>query len=364
MTGRKMHYVLLLWALLLTSSATAYARVRPTANQIHRAIDMNGVRAFWSVMETLQENREPSEERWRTLFETPGYAKLQQSDVQSNFRLAYMPSKAGELQIEIKRGDYRSRVLVYLGRVQNERDRIESFLNSFDAQDVIGAALQKCAAYLPKGATERRSLPMLAFVIFEPDGHVDDDVVIFDALYAIDRGNEFTDLLAHEFHHYYEPSKLRNPERSSEDYYIVHAVQQMQMEGIADLIDKRAYPIKADASRQWYIEQYNAAYLDSSKTLHRMDEVLCNQASSPMDIEKSEEKFWESLKFAGHPTGFYMANIILKYLSRRALIGTEMDPFEFFRVYNQAARKCGAQCYVFSDASMAALQALDLKYVK
>jgi len=62
-------------------------------------------------MENLQKDREPSEEQWRALFETPGYAKLQQTALQTDFRLAYMPSKAGELETEIKRGDYRSRVL-------------------------------------------------------------------------------------------------------------------------------------------------------------------------------------------------------------------------------------------------------------
>jgi len=365
MTRQETYYELLVWvALLVACSATANARGFPTANEIRKATDTSGVRAFWPVMEALQGDREPSEEQWRRLFETPGYAKLQEAPLQTNFRLAYMPSKAEELQTEIRRADYRSRVLLYLGRVQKERDHIERFLDSFDAGHVIGVALQKCAVYLPKGATERRPLPMLAFVIFEPDGHVDGDVVIFDALYAIDRGDGFEDLLAHEFHHYYVPTKLHMPERNSANYYIVHAAQQMQMEGIADLIDKKTYPIHSDASRQWYVEEYNAAYADSPKTLLRMDEVLSNKGGSAASVEDDEKRFWESLTFAGHPTGFYMANLILRRLGKQALIASETDPFEFFRLYNQAAKRCGAQCYVLSEAGMAGLRVRELKYVQ
>lgn len=335
-----------------------------TTQQILKSIDTSGVRAFWPVMDTLRQDQEPSPEQWHSLFATPGYAKLQQAYVQANFRLAYMPSRARDLEAMLQRGDYRSRVLTYLGRMPGERDRISLFLDSFDAPRTVTAAIKECAVYLPKGATRSRPLPRLAFVIFEPDGHVDDDVVIFDALYAIDLGAQFDDILAHEFHHYFRPSRLPSPDRSSADYYIVHAVKQIQMEGIADLIDKKAYPIHFDIQGQSFNAQYNAAYVGAPDSLRQMDQVLLSAATSPQHRIENEKKFWESLQFAGHPTGFYMTNVILKHLGKSALIATEADPFEFFRLYNRAARKCGSQCYVFSAGGMAALRALESKYVQ
>ncbi|HZU23040.1 MAG TPA: DUF5700 domain-containing putative Zn-dependent protease [Terriglobales bacterium] len=358
--------LVLFMALPLTAVCSSFLTgrtTRPARSDFQHAVDGTGVRAFWPVMEALQRDREPSDDAWGALFATPGYAKLQPAYVKRTLRLAYMPAKSEELRTALHQGDYYSRVLTHLVRVPEERERILHFLSSFNAAKTLGAARQEAAAYLPKGATDARRLPLVAFVIVEPDGHVDDDVVVFDVLYAIDRGADFVDILAHEFHHYYEPSRLQAPPADSADYYIVHTVKQVQMEGTADLIDKKAYPLHADPQRQWYVDQYNAAYADAPNTLRHLDELL-SAAASAQERAVAGKQFWGALKFAGHPTGFYMANTILKYLGKPALIAAEPDPFEFFSVYNDAAKRCTTECYVLSDSSMAALAKLESEYIR
>lgn len=58
----------------------------------------------------------------------------------------------------------------------------------------------------------------------------------------------------------------------------------------------------------------------------------------------------EIVKFNGHPIGFYMANKIVSAGYRKQLIESFYDPFEFYKLYNMAAKR--SDSFQLSDEFM------------
>ena len=70
-------------------------------------LDFSGITAFQTIFNSLQEDKEPSEEQWRELEQSPGYKILLKRDFskigfRKPFRLAFMPSKSKELSEKLK----------------------------------------------------------------------------------------------------------------------------------------------------------------------------------------------------------------------------------------------------------------------
>lgn len=51
------------------------------------------------------------------------------------------------------------------------------------------------------------------------------------------------------------------------------------------------------------------------------------------------DRLLEIIKFNGHPMGYYMANQIVSAGYGKQMIETFYDPFEFWKLYNWAAKK-------------------------
>ncbi len=66
---------------------------------------------------------------------------------------------------------------------------------------------------------------------------------------------------------------------------------------------------------------------------------------------------------SGHPTGFFMANCIVEQRGRDAIVEIVRNPFRFFVIYNDAAKKNG-KTSVFSEQAMSFIKSLESKYMK
>ncbi|MBS1566411.1 MAG: hypothetical protein JST39_18655 [Bacteroidetes bacterium] len=62
---------------------------------------------------------------------------------------------------------------------------------------------------------------------------------------------------------------------------------------------------------------------------------------------------------SGHMPGLYMVNIIRRNGLEKALISHNDNPFSFFYLYNEAAKKDDAKPPVFSAATISYLQQLE-----
>ncbi|UCC41475.1 MAG: hypothetical protein JSV96_08675, partial [Candidatus Aminicenantes bacterium] len=66
---------------------------------------------------------------------------------------------------------------------------------------------------------------------------------------------------------------------------------------------------------------------------------------------------------SGHPTGFFMANVIVRQYAKDELVKIVRNPFKFFYLYNEAARK-NRKAPVFSDHAIDFIKMLESKYAK
>jgi hypothetical protein len=331
------------------------------------SLDFSGISAFWKIVETLQEDAEPTPEQWNILFATPGYQVLTQSEFRvsffkRNFALAFMPSKKAELETALKSKRQRPFLQHYMKALER-RSELDAKMVELEKSTVIAAALRRAREYLPDEIVSHK--PPVSFVIFANDARGYDPIVM-DLLATLDQ--DITPFLGHEFHHWYRNHLLayfvRAIERS--DQALVAVLNQLQAEGIADQIDKKAWFGPAGAippSRVSYARRFQEALDKTPKVIQSLDAYLTLYKDvEPETRRKIGKKMSRLIPMSGHPTGFYMANAILEKLGKDHLVEHVGNPFAFFRLYQQAAETDQGRHPTFSEESMELIETLERRY--
>ena len=312
------------------------------------AVDVSGIEQFWQVVDSLSEDREPSPELWRTLFETPGYSALTRSEFESsffqeNFRLVFMPSLRDSLARVLDEGT-NIRYLRHYTQVDERRAELVAFAEGLGRSDLMEEPSRIAAEWLPPPPPDE--LAPVALVVFGMDARGYDPIVI-DLLAA--RELDLHSFLAHESHHWYrnQRSTIEWDDVAPHDEDLLWTLYQIQGEGIADQIDKRPWidggePVPAP------FESYSAAYLEAlaatPATILGLDSLLAElgAATEPAHRARIGSRFAELVPMSGHPTGYYMARTILEHLGQERLVLDVTNPVGFFRAYDEAARESGA----------------------
>jgi hypothetical protein len=342
---------LLALAVFVHSAGTAVAQNPPAA------ADFSGVERFLALTAILEKDLEPSPEQWDALFATPGYAVLLKREFQRDFfverfRLAFMPSRAEALREQMKKDTgFRAQFLPHYLRVKAERGRIERWLAEQRPADLCAEAMEKTRALLPAGAVVGR--PAVSFLVFAPDARGYDPVVL-DVLDCMDKGSRLADLVGHEFHHYYR-NRLVD---LSQDQAALWIINQIHGEGVADLIDKAGLIRKPEADLAPDEMEYVGLYRESPAVLRTMDGLLARMNGMTTGRGELGSELRRAVPKVGHPTGLYMATLIMEELGRDALVGAADDPFAFFRLYQEAAVKRGGDSVLFSAEALAFLERL------
>ncbi|MDH4270408.1 MAG: hypothetical protein OEW18_00370 [Candidatus Aminicenantes bacterium] len=321
------------------------------------AADFSGLLKFLEITATLAEDKEPTSEQWDALFATPGYAVLLKREFQRDFfvdrfRLAFMPSRAEALKEQLKKDTgFRAQFLPHYLRAKAMRPEIEQWMAAQRPPELYREAVEKARALLPEGAIE--GWPAVAFVIFAPDARGYDPIVL-DALYCMDTGDRLAELVGHEFHHYYRDRFVD----LTQDQATLWVIDQIHAEGIADLIDKAEWTRKKEEALTPGEKDFVKLFRESPSVIRTMDELLARM--SEMRTGRGELGFQlrRIVPQSGHPTGLYMALLILEELGRPAIVKVACDPFGFFRLYQDAAAKRGGDTPRFSDAAMKFLDQL------
>lgn len=355
------------------------AHVSISNPQVHtmKFFDFSGVDQFWRMVDTLERDMEPTEEQWASLLETPGYNYLVKVEGKEKLfkrylPIAFRPSKKTELTKVLANGGDDLRYVNHYLNVKARREELLEFQKRLQRQPLLNLALRRTSRYLPEGTVAKYPPPTVYFAIFEPDGKASNSIIVVDLLFAQNVG--VVGFIAHESHHYYVEriSKLKTPEREAKDYYLVHAIDQLRLEGVADLIDKESIlreitSQERDQWLQWYASEYKKQYLRSNKILEQIDSLIAEISANPAKLEENSKKAWGLLPFAGHPTGYYMARVIVANLGKDAVIKDIANPFVFLRQFNRAAkremRKTKRKHQIFSGRSLDYLNILEGKYV-
>lgn len=308
---------------------------------VNTNFDFSALPSFWGIFDSLCSDATPSPEAWQGLFSSPGYRALIDHEFSTeffieNFTLAFRPSKREELR-EALVGSRKGYLRHYL-RIRDERDKIENQLRWLMQTPLDDAARQMAMQWLPESVAG--APPKVHFVIFGPDARGFSSVVV-DVAFTLQL-EDIAASLAHEYHHVYRQRLVERLAKVPDDVSdIVWVLNQLQLEGIADQIDKRNWPDAAPTSGPLadYAKRYGQHFLSSPATLQGLSDSLEECASHPDRRQEVGKCIRAAIPLAGHPTGAFMVRTIEEAFDRNACIETFENPFEFLRLYSMAAAR-------------------------
>jgi hypothetical protein len=356
-------------------------------DSVNPGFDFKGIEAFWEIVDILEADKEPTEVQWNRFFEAPGYKRLQSEFNRPYFQNAitavFMPSRR-DLKAEFL-DEYRQRggflawytPLVIEGFEKACRDRkwLMSRIEELKTYPYLEKAASLALRYLPEDETN--VYPEVDFIIFSDSrgyspliiGLTGKEDLNPDELACLERqgrDKHFPFLLhmAHEsFHLYREKEKeIEFPEEDHPDYPVIWILDQIENEGIGDLINRKELYwgdgclVGTERADQLRKEQNN-----QPATIRVMDTIFSEMADDPQLVDGMGKQLQSFVPQSGHPTGFYMARIIEEELGPEAIVGVVRNPFRFFTTYNEAAEKNG-MAPVFSAKAISFIRSLESIY--
>lgn len=328
--------------------------------------DFSAIEQVWRIAAVLERDEEPAEASWAALFQSAGYRELMRREpyfdedgFKNDFRLAFNPSQAAARSEALAKRP--NSTAAHFARIAGRRDILRRLQAGMERGTVMAEALAKARALLPAGALDGAPYPPIAFIFFAPDGRGYDPIII-DWLYAADQGDGLVDFLAHEAHHYYR-NRIRAYDEGDvrvADQDLLNGLTQLQIEGIADQIDKHEpYFRKGAPESSAYAAQYRKNHLDSPRILAEVNRRLEQAAAAPGETPG----LMDLLPQSGHPTGYFMARAIIDQGGAEAMVATVGNPFAFLYLYNRAALKSGAYP-AFSRKTLEYLRKLETAYCR
>lgn len=213
--------------------------------ELSAQFDFSSLAPFWNLAEQLSKDSMPPATLWDSLFETPGYQTLTAMEFPKEWIRNYMlrgikPSEQPVYSDWVSKGYWDTIFCHHMREAASRRADIEAFVKIMQSGDIATEALTHLKSFWPSADT-LHTLPPISFIIFNRDARGYDPVLI-DILFASDLYNQgqLDELIAHEAHHYYRYQILtfQYPPEDQPDYTVIHMLNQVHMEGLADQIDK------------------------------------------------------------------------------------------------------------------------------
>jgi hypothetical protein len=359
-------------ALVLLASGCAPARhtpARPTAR-----LDLSALPIFWEVHDRLRRGEEPPDSLWKVLWSTQGYALLEAKERRRSMltralRLAYLPSEQAAWD-SVMRGNpgWLGRVVPHLRAVSVMSHTLATYERALASSDLMEQGQRRAQAYLPEGTIRSQPPPEVSFLYFL-DARGYPERILLDPLYFMRLRNP-VEVLAHEYHHYYR-SRIARPQRPYGSDLLVWTLSTVESEGLAGMLDKRDVPSMSRAelearyvnpsSRAYFVE-YQVEYRRSNERLRQTEDVLERIAQHPDSAGALGTWLHRELPDNGRIMGAFMSEVIERQLGRERLVAVVGDPFAFWRLYNEAARRTNGAARVLSDRASGTVTELEAKY--
>lgn len=326
-------------------------------------IDFSGVDAFWIIADKITADKVTAAD-WDALFATGYYAFYadwgQRESMQRALTIALSPKKNRERDSLLAIHDFNTYVLEQIIATLNDRVQFQQFRQQLAATDLRKKIIQRAKAYLPRDLNAYAHEPTIYFGVFQPDANASDQSIAVDLkLYA-----ELADpigLIAHEYHHFLTINYRKQFKEMDGDstQLILKSVAQLQLEGIADLIDKERFLNSDGVGFPAVIcNNFKKFHANPLPALHQMDSLLVAISQDPNSSRRNSEEILGLLPLGGHPHGYYMAKTILKAFGKKKLLKTVKNPFDFIRRYNEAELKLSGNT-VFSREALTFLKLVE-----
>lgn len=323
-------------------------------------LNTDAIDAFWRVVDRLERDKPLTDSLWNAYYDLPGnkaymHANRPAEEVAEHRRyleFVFRPSVRDSLKTLPDQNDDILDNLVYI------RDH-EAALRAYTDTVVLPAYLSGCRdlalQYLPKG----KHLPIpsdltIYIMAIAFDGAFQGSHMYFGIarVYEYDRFRKGA-LAGHELHHQMRvDDSLRRPV-TADDSAAFTAVDLVNNEGSADLIDKM---LVIDNPGQVFRAAGN---------LHRlMDRAPAAIRALDSCFRRGSGDYDAILNYSsGHLPGMYMADVIRRGGLTAELVAHDDNPFRFFYYYNQAAALDPRKPPVFSAEAMGYLRGLEKRCI-
>jgi len=329
--------------------------------------DFSAMDRIWDIISILEQDKEPPEEAWMELIRTPGYAALAFHErryrldfLKQNLRLVFKPSMAEELGKHSE-----SRPVRHFLEFKDKREAVRDFQIQMQNPSAQAEAMLLLKPWFPSGALDGQEPAPASFILFAKDARGGYGRLIFDILYALERGDEFIPLFAHEAFHYYRGKSPSYDEGNVlvTHEYILMAIDMIQNEGMADQIDKVTTLFEGGSRFGTdYAERYRKNMAETPRILSILDDCLCRLTDDNPDYSQIGSDMISAVPMSGHPTGYFMTQAILKSMRKEELIRMYNNPFAFFYLYNITALR-DTSLPRLSNGAILGLHEMEKKYV-
>ncbi|MHA2255417.1 MAG: DUF5700 domain-containing putative Zn-dependent protease [Candidatus Heimdallarchaeaceae archaeon] len=334
---------------------------------MHLKLDTSGFEKFLEIAEMLEKGKVVSEKTWNELFDTPGYRVLIDREYNRDFfvkafTLVYNPKLKEKLNEELDSSI--GRYLKYYLEVKENRKKYTKDLTVIKEnwKLIEGNIFSRASSFLPDYEFEDE--PVISVVIFDTDARGYNNVIV-DACFT-ENFESFVSMTSHELFHHLRNQILcyNRDEVEAEDKEIVHILNQIHSEGIADHIDKDYFiygNVKTPFPEE-YVKQFKKYVNESPDIIKKLDSKLQDLLDQSKDKKSIGKELKKIVPFSGHPLGYYMTRLIIKNALVNKLIKEVSDPFSFFELYNEAARRDKETKPIFSEECLKIIKDLKDKY--
>ncbi|MCR8556915.1 hypothetical protein KXD93_04650 [Mucilaginibacter sp. BJC16-A38] len=354
--NHKCRYLFLLFVLLLSSPVLA------------QKFNTDAVTKFWQVVDLLKADQPLTDSLWNDYYNLYGnktYIDNNRSPEQAIEHRKYlgfvfrpsMRDSLSALEKEKKRAD--NDILKNLLYIQANEKALRNYTREITSPAYVAACAVLAKKYLPpkvnpfpKDLTIYVNAMTFDAAVQSPDMYFGLSII-----YEFDRFQKGA-IAAHEFHHQLRVNKHLVRQVSAADSTSLSIINQVNSEGIADLIDKT---IAVNNSKTLYDADGLLHWLfdDAEKVIGKLDSGFLVNAKNGPDRLSYRDFRKITLYSSGHIPGFYMANIIVRNGGKEQLIAHSDNPFYIFYLYDEAAKKDKAHPVTFSKASMTYLKDLE-----
>lgn len=331
-----------------------------------QSVDLSSVDAFFDVTSTLISGKKVSNDQWSNFDNSAVYKQYSNREdkfiintIKKSIQLVFgktEPLKIDSiLNISKKEITNNKELLIkklFVENYTNIKDNyydILLFRNSYNFENLINKSKLKLSSFLGHPVDSLSDLKPVHFFFASADAADKENAIIVDLNLLFRQTEEMRiELIAHEyFHNYRERFENHDFNYKCDLNYIIDMIPN---EGIADMIDKTEGYEKY-YSNDFYesdlsnimIELYNSA----EKDLERLHNLVIEYSLKKISKDSLIDSIIEIVKFNGHPIGFYMANKIVSEGYRKQMIEKFYNPFEFYKLYNMAAKK--SESFLLSD---------------
>jgi len=351
--------------------------------------NFEGIDAFWTLVSIMESDTEPTDSQWETFFSAPGYGRLSEEFGRAYFKTAlkavFMPSQSHLTEEMLSQYEERGGFLAWytpmvldgFREASEDREWLKHRVQELKTYPYLERAAELALEYLPEGSVS--DFPRVNFVVFSDSrgyspliigltGNDDPPETEQECLsrQGRDRHWPFVLHMAHESFHLYREKvlEIEMPESDHPDYPVLWTLGQMENEGIGDLINrKKLYYGDGCLAGDESAQEMHREQLAQPAVIRIMDRIFSEMANHPDLADLLGAQFRSFIPQSGHPTGFYMANIIEEELSAEAIRSVVRNPFKFFALYNRAAQMNGT-APVLSSQAMAYIESLEQRYTK